>query len=95
MNLPPVLEELLGVLRDAFPHGVPAEDYFPLLAVLAEDMSERSLAALVAELVDGETVVISNDAAAAQSNKRPSSADRASMRHRLIAAGWEFDDDAE
>jgi hypothetical protein len=51
---------------------LPKTDYYPLLAVLQIDMSEENLSVVVAEFLDGETVVIANDAAKAASVLVPS-----------------------
>jgi hypothetical protein len=67
---------------------LPKADYYPLLAVLQIDMSEENLSVVVAEFLDGETVVIANDAAKAASVLVPSSHDIIRVRSRLEAAGW-------
>jgi hypothetical protein len=92
MQLPDSLRPVLDVLRRAYPDGLPDSDYLPLLAFLREEMSERNLAAVVAEFIDGETVVVANDSAAAASIRRPSAVDVQRVRHRLEAGGWEYDE---
>jgi hypothetical protein len=92
MALPPHLEPDLAVLRRAYPHGLSDEDYLPLLAVLHSQFSDRNLAALVAELVDGEIVVVDNDAAAAAGYRRPPPAEIERVRQHLLANGYEEDD---
>lgn len=87
------LRKMLEQLRRAYPRGVPEDDYMPLLAVLADDMSEENVAAVVAELIDGETAVVANDAAAAQSVRAPGSVARARVRSVLESAGWRPDPD--
>lgn len=77
------------LLRRAFPDGVPREDYLPLLVVLREGLSERNLAAVVAELMDDEITVVDNDAAAATSVRRPPATDVQRVRDKLAEAGWE------
>ena len=86
-----VLREVLEQLRRAYPQGVPAGDYMALLAVLSEDMGEENIAVVVAELIDGETVVVANDAAAAQSVRPPGAAARTRVRVVLESAGWRQD----
>ena len=54
MALSPLLTEVLAVLRRAYPDGLPDRDYLPLLAALAPEFSERNLAELVAEFIDGK-----------------------------------------
>ncbi|HEX9998836.1 MAG TPA: DUF3349 domain-containing protein, partial [Actinoplanes sp.] len=77
-----------AVLQRAYPGNVPSVDYYPLLVVLQEDMSARNLAAVVAELVDGETAVVDNDAAAAVSVRRPPPRDVERVRTHLLSNGW-------
>jgi hypothetical protein len=94
MRIDEALEEPLAILRRAYPAGVPDEDYLPLLAELSEDMSEETVSIVVAELIDGERVVVANDAAAAQSVRVPDRDARHRVRARLAAAGWRSDDEA-
>jgi hypothetical protein len=91
MRINDALDEPLAILRRAYPVGVPEEDYLPLLAELSEDMSEENVGIVVAELIDGERVVVANDAAAAQSISRPDRTARERVRARLVAAGWRSD----
>ena len=88
MGLAEPLLELLVILRRAYPRGVPPEDYDALLLVLQGDMSAENLAAVVAELVDGDPVVVENDAAAAASVRRPSSEEVWRVQAHLTAHGW-------
>jgi Protein of unknown function (DUF3349) len=47
-------DDLVQVLRLAYPDGVPGRDYFPLLALLAETAySSRSIASWIAALSGG------------------------------------------
>ena len=59
-----------------------------LLAVLQEDFSEENLAILVAELVEGEDVVVANEAAAAISIHKPRAEDVNRVRRLLLLHGW-------
>ncbi|MGC5022648.1 DUF3349 domain-containing protein [Micromonospora sp. DT47] len=90
--LPPYLLPVLEVLQRAYPSGLPARDYLPLLAVLEADLCEGNLAAVVAELIDDETVVIANDAAAAASLRRPPPQEVERVRRRLVSAGYPEED---
>jgi hypothetical protein len=83
------LREVLSILRRAYPTGLPLEDYFPLLVVLQEDMSEAALSSVVAALTGGEAIVIGNDAAAAVSVKQPQESEVERVRHHLTLNGWE------
>jgi Protein of unknown function (DUF3349) len=80
--------ELVEQLRHAYPRGVPEDGYMALLTVLRDDMSERNLAIVVAKLIGGEVAVVANDAAAAQSVRKPSPAAGARVKSALESAGW-------
>ncbi|MEU7751108.1 DUF3349 domain-containing protein [Micromonospora sp. NPDC049171] len=85
----------LQILRRAYPDGLPESDYLPLHVVMSEDFSELGLARLVAEFIDGEVVVVENDAAAAAGSRRPSPADVERVRGHLSASGYESDADGD
>jgi hypothetical protein len=95
MQLPEPLRPALDLLRQAYPRGVPERDYLPLLVVLHEHFAEGNLAAVVAELTDGETVVVENDAAAAMSTRRPDRAAVERVRARLTGYGLLPDDEED
>jgi hypothetical protein len=80
--------EVLRQLRQAYPREVPEPDYMPLLAVLADAMSQENIAIVVAELIDGEVVVVANDVAAAQSVRVPAAAERTRVRSAQESVGW-------
>jgi hypothetical protein len=92
MQLGDHLGPYLAILQRAYPHGVPSGDYPALLVVLQDLMSEENLAAVVAELIDGERVVVANDAAAAVSVYRPNHGDIKRVREFLGQNGMIFDD---
>ena len=85
------LREALAHLRRVYPHGVPEADYMALIAVLADGMSEENVAIVVAELIDGEVLVVANDVAAAQSVRVPATAARARVQSTLGSVGWHLD----
>lgn len=87
MRLAEHLQPMLTLLQRAFPTGVPERDYPALLVVLQGLLSEENLAAVVAELVDSERVVVANDAAAASSIRRPKREDVERVRALLEANG--------
>ena len=87
MELPEPLRPVLALLRRAYPDGLPRQDYFPLLVALGDSLSERNLARVVAEFIDGETVVVDNDAAAAHSIRPPARSDVTRVRALLDGHG--------
>jgi hypothetical protein len=95
MELAEPLRPVLALLRQAYPSGLPKEDYFPLLVVLQDLCSERNLAPVVAEFTGGEPVVVDNDAAAAQGYRKPARADVLRVRAALDAHGLADLDDED
>jgi Protein of unknown function (DUF1308)/Protein of unknown function (DUF3349) len=89
MRLTDHLQPMLRLLQRVFPRGVPASDYMALLVVLQDHLSEENLAAVVAELVDGEIAAVANDAAAACSARRPRPKDVERVRAELYAYGMD------
>ncbi len=91
MPIGPELQTIIGQLRVAYPEArVPDGDYWPLLVVLKEGgMSDENLSKVVAEVIDGELVVIDNDIAKALTSHQPRRADVERIRRRLRLAGWE------
>jgi hypothetical protein len=91
--MPDRLLPLLGVLRRAYPEGVPGRDYMALLERLQWFMSERSLATLVAALIDGEPAAVAEDSAvvsASPAGGGPSARDDIwCVRFHLEAHGWD------
>jgi hypothetical protein len=81
------LRPALAVLQRTYPDGVPQQDYLAVLVVLGDLLAEENLALVVAEFTDDETVVVANDAAAAQSVNRPSKQDVTRVRAALEAHG--------
>lgn len=92
MRLAEHLRPTLEALRRAYPGGVPERDYLALLVVLQDLLSEENLAAVVAELIDGEKVVVANDAAAACSHKRPERGDVERVRTLVGEHGLTFEE---
>ncbi|GFE68140.1 DUF3349 domain-containing protein [Chroococcus sp. FPU101] len=49
------------LLQCAFPKGIEDQEYFPLLSILYEQMSDRSLARVIAEFTEKEYHSVLND----------------------------------
>jgi hypothetical protein len=60
-TIPAHLVSTYQLLHCAFPHGVGTEEYLPLLALLYEQMSDRSLAQVIAEFTGREYHAVLND----------------------------------
>jgi hypothetical protein len=89
MSVSDHLAPLLALLRAAYPHDVPAEDYMPLLVVLQADMSERNLAEVVGALTGRDPATVANDAAASVSREKPNPEEVSRVRRILEQVGWE------
>jgi hypothetical protein len=65
MALPPVLNSIVSWLKAGYPYGVPANDYIPLLALLARRLTSEEVSAVAEQLVRQPDAVTSDDAPAA------------------------------
>jgi hypothetical protein len=93
ISVPSHLLPALGVLRRAYPEGVPRHDYTALLDFLRWHMSERSLALIVAAVIDGDPVAVATDSAAlaglpAELPAGAATEDIWRVRNRLDSNGW-------
>jgi hypothetical protein len=70
-TLPPYLTETAEMVRAAFPNGVPEEAYFPLLALLLEGMSFRTLATVGSFCTGKPYVRVYNDVLGLESPDAP------------------------
>jgi hypothetical protein len=90
MEVPRYLDSLHSVSHRAYPDGVPDRDYEPLLDFLQRDLSERSLATLVAALTGAEVAAVASDSAAiADAPLSKPNRGIARVRARLDASGWD------
>lgn len=60
-ELPDYLSSTYRLLKNAFPEGVDSENYFPLLATLYNEMSDRNLAQTVAYYTGKDYGQVLND----------------------------------
>jgi hypothetical protein len=51
MALPPIIQSIVDWLRRGYPHGVPQQDYVPLLAILGRHLSPEEAADVVGALL--------------------------------------------
>ncbi len=87
----PIPEHLLGyyrVLRQVFPQGVREDEYFPLLAVLRENLGLRSTARLISLFTGRDYWRAYNDALSVEDNNIPNSSSVESIRKRLFLCGY-------
>jgi hypothetical protein len=92
-SLPPPLREVLDILTIAYPEGIGADEYYPVLLALYGDMSDENLAKVVATFIQGEDVVVGNDIARAISMRTSLRSATERATNRLLDAGWKPDED--
>lgn len=85
--VPDHLASTFRMLKSAFPDGIADPDYLPLLAVLAEVMSNRNVADVISHLVDRSWPEIYNDVLAAQAAAIGSDAER--IKTQLKSFGYD------
>ena len=87
--VPEALQTTYTMIRCAYPTGIPADDYFPLLAILCKGMSFRGAAETIALCLGGEYVQYLNDAYAACSTKTPTEPEMQRVKMLLIPCGYQ------
>ncbi len=87
--IPDYLLRTYDMLRCAFPDGVKHDDYLPLLAALAVNMSDRNAATIVSLFADRDYAHSYNDVLRVQSTDIPDPADVLRVKQRLLACGYE------
>lgn len=60
-TIPAHLVSTYQLLQCAFPQGIEEQEYLPLLSILYEEMSDRSLAQVIAEFTGREYYAVLND----------------------------------
>jgi hypothetical protein len=91
MPLPPFLSSIVTWLRAGYPDGVPENDYVPLFALLASQLSDDEVRLIADELAGSEDAASAHgirDAIEMVTHNRPSDADVARVRAHLAAGGW-------
>jgi hypothetical protein len=85
------LSSIVGWLRAGYPDGVPRQDYVPLFALLASQLTHDELNTIAEELVGGADPTSAQairDAIEMVTHEQPSDADIANVRAHLAAGGW-------
>lgn len=86
-TIPTHLVSTYQLLQCAFPQGIEEKEYFPLLSVLYEQMSDRSLAQVIAEFTGREYAAVLNDVY--QVGMVESSYAVEEIKQKLIHCGYE------
>ena len=85
---PEGLESTIDMINRAYPRGIPSDDYLPLIAILAEEMSEKGIGSAMA-FIGYDRFVVCNDVAKVQSFATPKMSDVQRVRNRLEPAGYQ------
>jgi hypothetical protein len=83
------LKSTYELINRAFPDGIDTESYFPLLALLESEMSDRNLAETIAYYTKRDYSEILNDIYAVKSTSIPSPLAIDKIKTRLLACGYE------
>lgn len=84
----PYLTSTYQMIERAFPDGIDSQSYFPLLALLYDEMSDRNLARVVAECTGKNYAVVINDLYRVKSTDVPDEPAIAFVKERLLACGY-------
>jgi hypothetical protein len=93
--LTPSLSSIIGWLRAGYPDGVPRQDYLPLFALLASQLTTDELDAIARELeseTDPASAQAIRDAIEMVTHEQPNEADVANVRAHLAAGGWPLEE---
>lgn len=88
-TIAPHLKSTYKLINCAFPEGLSTENYFPLLALLEPQMSDRNLAETIAYFTKRDYSEILNDIYAVKSTSVPSTEAMNKVKNRLLACGYE------
>ena len=89
MKISKHLESSYRMLSSAYPNGVPETDYYPLLALLYDEFSDRNLAEVISSVTCKENSVVLNDIARSQSDYLPIALDISRVQNILIEHGFD------
>ncbi|BAY40396.1 hypothetical protein NIES2111_47790 [Nostoc sp. NIES-2111] len=89
LTIPPHLQSTYKLIQCAFPNGIEAEDYEPLLALLSEEMSDRNLAEVIAYYVGKEYSVVLNDVYRIQSINIAKAEAIDNLKNYLLTCGYQ------
>jgi hypothetical protein len=99
MAVPAVLQRIVAWLHAGYPEGVPPQDYFPVLALLARHLSEQevtdaadSLALSLPLPADTDPRTAISAAIRRVTDTPPSNADIGRVHRHLASFGWPLDE---
>ncbi|MNJ50969.1 hypothetical protein D3C77_462610 [compost metagenome] len=77
------------MLKSAFPNGIGNEDYYPIMCLLYEYMSDRNLAEVISSITEKDIAIILNDIQKSVSVNLPSDEVMQKIRKKLLPYGFE------
>ena len=89
VSIAPYLLSTYKLIQGAFPNGIDSESYFPLLALLYNEMSHRCLAEVIAHYTRKDYYIVLNDVYGVESTNVPTPRAIAKVKQRLLACGYE------
>ncbi len=87
-ELPDYLINTYKLLKQAFPAGIKVEEYFPLLAALYDNMSDRNLAKTVAYFTNKDYGQVLNDVYRVASSQKPDATAVEQIKQQLLPHGY-------
>jgi hypothetical protein len=87
----PVVSSIVRFLRAGYPEGVPPQDYIPLLALLARQLTSEEVLEVaegLAQSGDSTSAAAIRDAISAVTHEPPLDSDIARVSAHLAAGGW-------
>jgi Protein of unknown function (DUF3349) len=88
VSIAPYLLSTYKLIQRAFPDGVKQDDYFPLLALLYDEISDRNLAEVMAHCTGKDYSIVLNDVYAVGSTDAPDTEAIAKLKEHLLACGY-------
>ncbi|MEG3848973.1 DUF3349 domain-containing protein [Microcoleus sp. herbarium19] len=82
------LSSTYKLIQRAFPDGIKEEDYFPLLALLYDEISDRNLAEVMAHSTGKDYSIVLNDVYSVGSTYAPDAKAIAKLKKHLLGCGY-------
>jgi hypothetical protein len=88
-SIPDYLQDIHFLLKCAFPNGISDEEYWPVLSLLHQVMSFRTIAKVLSVLSNKHRTEVFNDASGYGLDPPPPLEDVERVRQKLNACGYE------
>lgn len=91
-NESPVPDYLMGtytMLKCAYPEGIPETEYLPVMALLYQIMSFRTMARVLSALTDKSYSLVYNDVSGFEADPQPSPEQVETVKRKLDACDYE------